>query len=288
MKIGHILVTGSIVLFVLFHAGALHDRWLSVRAKQMYYQGDFDQQQRLYDRLNNKAAADFSMGTALYKQDRLQEAYAMRTGALQTCVSDNDCADVAFNAGNASFFLGSGAATREETKTLRQQAVDHYEQSLRLRDDPKTRHNKEIVESLLQELERQQQEQELNNQNGQQQQQWWHNSQQEPQNSQQSQGASSQDDWQDQQWQEEENTEGEERAHDTQGWQQRSGLSESDRQQLEQYQEQLEQQQRMAQEYFNKAPQQGQSWAPQDIFDMFFGAPQQREDMNSNTEEKDR
>ena len=107
----------------------------------------------------------FNLGNALYRQKKYDEAARHYDQALQSAdISDNQRSRALHNKGNS--YLKAGMENQEQGMQLFQQAVQNYQDALKL--DPKnedTRYNLAYARRLLQQAQQQQQQNQQGQQN---------------------------------------------------------------------------------------------------------------------------
>ena len=128
-----------------------------------YKNGDFDKAGAAFqDQLKNQPASkalQFNSGAAAYKTGDFEKAIAHFTDAL--LAEDQKLReDASYNLANSLVRKGEGAKENDAKKTNWKNALEHYEETLRLNPDNKlASQNRDITKKLLEDLEKQEQQQ---------------------------------------------------------------------------------------------------------------------------------
>jgi len=133
------------------------------KARRDFEAGKFPEAQREYQRLierkPNDARLQYNAGTAAYRAGRFDQAAA----ALGSAVLSSDpklLARAYYNLGNARYRLGEQASAPTNTLAHWEEALRHYESSLKLEPkDADAQFNRELVAKRIEELRKQQEQQ---------------------------------------------------------------------------------------------------------------------------------
>ena len=136
-----------------------------------YKNGDFEKagtafQEQLKKQPSSRAL-QFNSGAAAYKSGDFEKAIAHFTDALLT--EDQKLReDASYNLANSLVRKGEAAKENETKKTNWKNALEHYEETLRLNPDNKlAAQNRDITKKLLEDLEKQEQQQKQQDQKNQ-------------------------------------------------------------------------------------------------------------------------
>lgn len=156
------------VVAVLWLA-ALPAAWSAPAGVEAYEAGDYEKARQLFEKRlqtemgvpfvqSDAAALQFNAGAAAY---RLKD-YAKAAGYFSRATLTEDPkmrSEAEFNLGNTLFRQGEGQQDKEKTKADWKDAIAKYEAALKVRPDYKeAQENKERVEQLLKELEKEQEQ----------------------------------------------------------------------------------------------------------------------------------
>lgn len=121
------------------------------------YAGALEEYQALARRDESDARLDFNVGASAYKAGKFDEAAAAFARALRSRVPEQQ-AMAFYNLGNSQYRLGQQTLERDREGTRKswQQALDAYEQALRLRpEDSDARYNRDLVAAALEQMQQQ-------------------------------------------------------------------------------------------------------------------------------------
>ena len=136
-----------------------------------YKNGDFEKAGAAFqEQLNqhpSSRALQFNAGTAAYKSGDFEKAIAQFTDAL-LAEDQKLCEDASYNLANSLVRKGEAAQENEAKKTNWKNALEHYEETLRLNPDNQlAAQNRDITKKLLEDLEKQEQQQKQQDQKNQ-------------------------------------------------------------------------------------------------------------------------
>jgi Ca-activated chloride channel family protein len=136
---------------------------------RMYHEEDFEGAYQYFQKLLNRrpdsAALHYDAGTAAYKLGNYDKALKAFSQAL-TSTDDRLRESVEYNLGNTLFKRGAARESNDEKIEEWKGALEHYDQALAMNsDNENARFNRDLVEKLIDDLEKQQQQQQKNEEN---------------------------------------------------------------------------------------------------------------------------
>jgi len=124
------------------------------------YKGALDEFGRQLGRQRNSEALHFNLGAAAYKSGDFAKALDSFAKAV-TSPDPALRAAAEYNLGNTLFQRGAAAAEKDKKVREWKDALQHYEQALKVEpQNPNAEHNRDVVRKLLEELEKQPPQQE--------------------------------------------------------------------------------------------------------------------------------
>jgi len=118
------------------------------------YKGALDEFGRQLQRQRNSEALHFNLGAAAYKSGDFAKALDAFARAV-TSPDPNLRAAAEYNLGNTLFQQGAAAAEKDRKVRVWKDALQHYEQALKVEpQNPNAEHNRDVVRKLLEELEK--------------------------------------------------------------------------------------------------------------------------------------
>jgi Ca-activated chloride channel family protein len=275
-------------------------RYHTQKGNEYYEQNYLESAEEEFDKAaelaeEKKGVAQFNKGTTAFEKQDYQEAQKQFEQIItENCTDQNTdiCNKAHYNLGNTQYRLGEQQTEYEQKKQHWVNALTNYQQALELdQNDSLAQENAQFVQKKLQQLEQEQKQQE-SQENQDQDEQGEGEGESEQSNENESEEGDTGEENNEDESDGEENQQNEQNGTGQQTPQYNSGLSEEESQRLDQYMDQLEQEEQSLDDYFYRNGENTQPSSPFDRFlnDPFFGGnlfDDIFEQENENDTEKD-